>query len=69
MAPRDEITTDTYRIPRPVSDVHDYYRNFVAAIDGKTEKLVSNEDMIRDLEIIEAAFKSVDSKEVVKVSI
>lgn len=69
MAPRDEITTDTYRIPRPVSDVHDYYRNFVAAIDGKTEKLVSNEDMIRDLEIIEAAFRSVDSKEVVKVSI
>lgn len=69
MAPRDEITTDTYRIPRPVSDVHDYYRNFVAAIDGKTEKLVSNEDMIRDLEIIEAAFRSVDNREVVKVSI
>ena len=69
MAPRDEITTDTYRIPRPKSDVHDYYRNFVAAIDGKTTQLVTHEQMLRDLEIVEAAFRSVEEGNVVRVSI
>ena len=29
MAPRDDVTTDSYEIERPVSDVHDFYRNFV----------------------------------------
>ena len=32
MAPRDSVTTDTYRVARPASDVHDFYRHFVNAI-------------------------------------
>ena len=35
MAPRDEITTDTYEVERPASDVHNFYRNVCAAIEGK----------------------------------
>ena len=34
MAPRDSVTVDEYEVERPHSDVHDYYRNFVKAIDG-----------------------------------
>ena len=37
MAPRDAITTETYEVERPESDVHDFYRNLCKAIDG-TEK-------------------------------
>ena len=36
MAPRDSVTLDTYELDIPKSDVHDFYRNFVSAIDGKT---------------------------------
>lgn len=58
MAPRDEVTTDTYRVARPASDVHDYYRHFVAAIRDGGEQDVTYEQMRTDLKIILAAFKS-----------
>ncbi len=60
MAPRDEITTKTYELERPVSDVHEYYRNFCDAIAGKCEQLVTHPQMMRTLSVIEAAFKSVE---------
>lgn len=58
MAPRDEITTKTYSWTRPKSDVHDYYRNFVAAIDGKEKQIVTHEQMLRVMRVMEAAFES-----------
>jgi len=58
MAPRDEVTTDTYRLPKPASDVHDYYRHFVSAIRGECEQDVTYEQMRTDLKIILAAFQS-----------
>ncbi len=61
MAPRDEITIDSYEIERPVSDVHDFYRNYVAAIDGKEEQLIRNCEVRRVLLVMEAAFKSAET--------
>ena len=58
MAPRDEITIDSYEIERPVSDVHDYYRNYVAAIDGKAESLIKHSEVRRVMKVMEAAFES-----------
>ncbi len=60
MAPRDEITLKTYEIDRPVSDVHDFYRNFVNAIDGKEIQLITHDQMRRDLAVMEACFKSAE---------
>ena len=60
MAPRDSITVDEYEIERPQSDVHDYYRNFVRAIDGKEEQLVTHDQMRTVLKVIMKAFESVD---------
>lgn len=65
MAPRDEITTKSYDIERPSSDVHDYYRNFCAAVEGKEDLLVTHAQMRRVLEVIEAAFESVNKNQVV----
>ena len=38
--------------------MHDFYRNFTRAIDGKEPQLVTHAQMRRDLRIIEAAFES-----------
>ncbi len=65
MAPRDEITTKSYDMERPVSDVHDYYRNFCAAIEGKEEQIVTHAEMLRVLRVIEAAFASVEKNQVI----
>ncbi|MBQ4043804.1 MAG: Gfo/Idh/MocA family oxidoreductase [Clostridia bacterium] len=66
MAPRDEVTTDTYKVARPTSDVHDYYRNIHAAIDGKATQLVTHEQMRIDLKVIMCAFESVETGMTVK---
>ncbi len=58
MAPRDEITTDTYEFPIPASDVHDYYRNFTCAIDGTEEQMVTHSQMRRVMKVMMAAFES-----------
>ena len=65
MAPRDEITLDTYSIPRPQSDVHDFYRNLTAAIDGKAEQKIKLEEMRRVLTVMTAAFESDVKKQVI----
>ena len=66
MAPRSEITVEKYTKDNPVSDVHDYYRNFCLAIDGKAEQLVTHPQMRRVMKVMEACFKSHELKQVVK---
>ena len=61
MAPRDEITVKTWEEERPVSDVHDFYRNFVAAIDCKEEQLIKHVESRRVLAVMEACFKSAET--------
>lgn len=65
MAPRDEITTDTYKLDIPHSDVHDFYRNVCAAIDGKEEILVKHHETMRVLKTMELAFESVEKDQVI----
>lgn len=60
MAPRDSVTVSEYNLERPHSDVHDFYRNYCRAIDGKEEQLVTHPQMMRVLRVIEASFKSVE---------
>ena len=69
MAPRDEITLDFYEIERPTSDVHDFYRNFTRAIDGKEEQLIKNSEVRRTLLVMENAFKSAEEKTTIKTVI
>ncbi len=69
MAPRDEITLDMYEADRPVSDVHDFYRNFCAALDGKEEIIVKHNEVRRVMQVMEAAFKSAEEAQAIKVEI
>ncbi|MEA4822995.1 MAG: Gfo/Idh/MocA family oxidoreductase [Clostridiaceae bacterium] len=61
MAPRDGVTTDTYELCRPESDVHDFYRNVCRAIDGEETQLVTHAQVMRVLKLIEAAFRSAET--------
>ncbi len=69
MAPRDELTLDMYEIERPVSDVHDFYRNFTRAIDGTEEMLIKQEEVRRVLLVMEACFRSGESHQTLEVNI
>ena len=69
MAPRDEITLDFYELDRPSSDVHDYYRNLVSAIDGKCEIFVKLPEVRRVLQVMEYAFRSSAEGNAISVNI
>ncbi|MDD6799022.1 MAG: Gfo/Idh/MocA family oxidoreductase [Firmicutes bacterium] len=65
MAPRDEITLDYYEIDRPKSDVHDFYRNVVKAVDGEEEQLIKLCEVRRVLQVMAACFRSSESGEAI----
>ena len=69
MAPRDDITTDTYTLERPTADVHDYYRNIVRAIAGKEPPLVTHAQLMRVMRVIETAFRSAEENQVISCNI
>ena len=69
MAPRDSITVDEFRVPRPSSDVHNFYRNFCLAIDGKATQMVTHPEMRRVMRVMEAAFESDRLGQTIKVEI
>lgn len=69
MAPRDEITLDFYEAERPKSDVHDFYRNFCNAIDGKEEMLIKQAEVRRVMQVMEKAFESSEKKQALEVNI
>lgn len=58
MAPRDELTLDWYDVEIPVSDVHQFYRNLSAVIEGVEELIVKPREVRRVLSIMENAFSS-----------
>ena len=60
MAPRDEITLEMTEQERPKSDVHDFYRNLVKAIDGSEEIIVKLPEVRAVLRVMEAAFESAE---------
>ena len=66
MAPRTDRMMESFDMERPKVDVHDYYRNFCDAIDGKCEQLVKHDEMRVVMKVIMAAFESARTQQVVK---
>ena len=58
MAPRNKDTITEYVIPSPKSDVHDFYRNYCLAVDGKAEQIVTHKELMRVMKVMEAAVAS-----------
>lgn len=65
MAPRTKETIENLVIPMPESDVHDFYRNVVKAMDGIEPQLITHAQLRRVMKIMEAAFESAEKNEVI----
>jgi predicted dehydrogenase len=58
MAPRTAETIKEEALPVLSSDIRDFYRNFLAAIEGKEKLLVSLDSVMRTMKLLEAVFCS-----------
>jgi len=58
MAPRDEDSTDSFKLPVFDYDHNALYKNLAETIQGKAEQIVKNEEALRVLRLMEAAFES-----------
>lgn len=65
MAPRTEETIQKYPLPRVESDVRDFYRNLVKVSRGEAEQLIRHDEMMRDMKLMEAIFRSDETHSVV----
>jgi predicted dehydrogenase len=66
MAPRDSLTTDEYDVQPPKSDVHDFYRNIVKAIDGTENQLITHPQLLKVMRVMERSFESDKLNQTVK---
>lgn len=58
MAPRPKETLEELPLPQIESEWADYYKNVLAYLDGKDDIIVKQEEIIRVMKVIEAAFLS-----------
>lgn len=61
MAPRTDDTILECTLPTVKADIHDFYKNVVAVIEGREEPKIKHEELMRCMKLMEAAFES-DSK-------
>lgn len=64
MAPRLDNTIYEEELPIQKSELREYYRNVMAAIEGKAEIIVKNTEVLRVIKLMEAFFES-DEKEMI----
>ncbi len=62
MAPRTKESITEYSIEQAKLDVHDFYRNFVLAIDGKADMIIKHCEVMRVMKVMEACFASDKAK-------
>ncbi len=58
MAPRPRETTEELPLPEVSTDWSNYYRNVLAAMDGKEELIVKPEEALRVMKVVDAIFES-----------
>jgi len=58
MAPRTDKTIKEEALPSVKSDIRDFYRNYLAVLEGKEKLLVSLDSVMRTMKLMEAIFQS-----------
>lgn len=66
MAPRTEETIATEALPIVKSDIKDFYRNVMDAINGKAEQKIKHCELLRVMKLMEAAFQSAETNTVIR---
>ena len=65
MAPRTDDTIKKFPIPHVHSDIHDFYKNVMDAIDGLQEINVKLPEVMRVMRLMEAVKASAETKQIV----
>lgn len=65
MAPRTDETIRRFPLPEVTSDVRDFYRNIIRAIEGEEEMTVTHAQLMRVMRLMEAMLLSAERNEVV----
>lgn len=68
MAPRDGNSLTTVPLPNVIYDENELYSNVVDVINGKAEQIVTGEQALRVMHIMEAAMLSSETGTVVKIT-
>ena len=65
MAPRTPETIQELPLPRVPSDIHDYYRNIAASVNGEADPIVTHDQQRQLMRLMEAIFESAEGNKVV----
>jgi predicted dehydrogenase len=65
MAPRTKETIQEYELPKQSADIRDFYRNFIAATEGREEQLIRHDELLRVMVLMEAIFESAEKNVVI----
>lgn len=64
MAPRTDDTIHTEPVVKVNSDIKDFYRNVMAAIEGREEQLIKHDELLRVMRVMETALHSAELNQV-----
>ena len=65
MAPRDHTTITELALPKVKTDSMDFFRNVIGQIEKTAKPIVKNEEVMRVMKVMEAAFLSAETNTVV----
>ncbi len=69
MAPRSEDTIENYPLPEMHSDVRDFYRDVMDAARTGREPRIRHAELLRQMRLVEAIFRSAETGQAVSVHI
>jgi hypothetical protein len=62
MAPRPKETTEELPLPKVSYEWTDYYKNIIAALEGKAKPIVTTDQALRVMKLIDLVFLSNEQK-------
>lgn len=65
MAPRSPETIREFPLPRVDTDIHDYYKNIAAVVNGEGTQIVTHDQQRQVMRLMEAIFESAENNKVV----
>lgn len=65
MAPRTDETIKEYPLPVQQADVREFYHNVVAAVRGEQTQLITHNELMRVMKLMEAIFESAAENKVI----
>ena len=65
MAPRTDDTIKSYPLPVQMGDFFEFYANVAAAIRGEETQLITHEELMRVMKLMEAIFESAEECKVI----